>query len=248
MKITYQFTDQGDLDETFNVQFTEDMQLISTSADATLPEWTRLAFHQCGNCPLQSTPRCPAAVVVADLMGLCEQLISYDKVEVKVTTEGRTIIQKTSAQRGISALMGLLLATNGCPVTAIFRPMARFHLPFSSEEETVYRVTSMFALAQYFLAENNIDSNLADLSDTYKEIQQVNRAMADRLRSAATTDSSINALVLLDTLGMAVPSYIDQSLDELRELFEPCLKALADDPHIRSRSMALNYSVVVNER
>jgi hypothetical protein len=33
------------------------------------------------------------------------------------------------------------------------KPMARFHLPLASEEETIYRATTMYLLAQYFLRE-----------------------------------------------------------------------------------------------
>ena len=34
---------------------------------------------------------------------------------------------------------GLIMATAGCPWTDRLRPMARFHLPFATEAETVYR-------------------------------------------------------------------------------------------------------------
>ena len=48
----------------------------------------------------------------------------------------------------MSSVLGLIMATAGCPWTDRFRPMARFHLPFASEAETVYRSVCMFLLAR----------------------------------------------------------------------------------------------------
>jgi len=83
---------------------------------------------------------------LVDLVTRCEELVSYDQIDVRVVTDEWTI-----TQRAISALMGLIMATSGCPKTAYLKPMARFHLPLASEDEAVYRVTSMYLLAQYFL-------------------------------------------------------------------------------------------------
>jgi hypothetical protein len=75
-----------------------------------------------------------------------DRIISYDTIRLDVTTRERFISQDTTAQRGISSLLGLLIATSGCPHTRFLRPMARHHLPFASCEETLYRAASMYAL------------------------------------------------------------------------------------------------------
>lgn len=88
------------------------------------------------------------------------------------TTE-RTVSAETSAQQGLGSLLGLIMATSGCPHTVFFKPMARFHLPFSNESETIYRAVSMYLLSQYFTTREGapIDAGLDGLRDIYDKIQ-----------------------------------------------------------------------------
>ena len=77
--------------------------------------------------------------------------------------------------------------------------MARFDLPLASDEETVYRATSMYLLAQFFLKKegSQTDLELDGLARIYENLQIINVAIAERLRAATTTDSSVNAIVVL---------------------------------------------------
>lgn len=192
---------------------------------AALPAWTALASHQCPNCPLQpaSTAHCPMAVRLLPLITLISELRSFDQVEVHVTTPERSVSKTTTVQRGISALMGLLAASSDCPHTRFLKPMAHFHLPFASEEETIYRAASTYLLAQYFLArEGGVpDWELAGLKANYLALQTVNSAMAGRLRSAVQEDGAINAFILLDLLAKTLPYSIDEQLDEIKTSFRP---------------------------
>ena len=88
------------------------------------------------------TAQCPAALRMADLLDWSASLSSFDQVELTVITGERTTTARTTAQRAISSLMGLLIATSGCPQTAFCVPMARFHLPLANEMETAYRAAS----------------------------------------------------------------------------------------------------------
>lgn len=198
--------------------------------DANLPPappWTALTFKQCPNCPLSEAdhPFCPLARHLVNLVNRFECLISYDWLHVEVKTVERFISQETTAQRALSSLMGLIFPTSGCPRTAFFKPMARFHLPFSSEDETIYRATSMYLLAQYFRQKNGqtADIALTGLNDIYAQMQEVNRAIASRLRSASSTDASVNALIILDMFAKTLPCVIRDSVEELRHLFVPYL-------------------------
>ena len=103
--------------------------------------------------------------------------------------------------------------------------MARFHLPFATEEETIYRSTSMYLLAQYFLKKDDqtVDLEFKKLSKIYNNIQIVNTAIAERLRAATETDSAVNAVILLDMYAQTLPCVIEESLDEIRYLFSPFL-------------------------
>ncbi|CAN7330160.1 hypothetical protein LJR289_001775 [Pseudoduganella sp. LjRoot289] len=190
---------------------------------AGLPAWTALEFQQCPNCPLQSSsaPHCPMAVRLVPLITLISELSSFDRVDVHVTTPERSVSKATTVQRGISALMGLLVAGSGCPHTGFLKPMAHFHLPFASEEETIYRAASTYLLGQYFLAREGgaADWDLAGLKARYLSLQTVNGAMAKRLRSAVLADGAVNAFILLDLLAKALPYSIDEQLDEIKATF-----------------------------
>lgn len=209
------------------------LEALPASAQEPLPPWTALSFSQCASCPLteEDTPNCPAAARLAPIVRQGEMLASIDQVELQVTTAERISIQTTTAQRAFCSLMGLVIATSGCPHTVFFKPMARFHLPLASEEETVFRACATYMLAQYFVEKDGkkADFALERLSAIYRTMQEVNMAMATRVRSGSSTDSPVNAIVLLDMYAKALPYMIKQSLDELRYLFEPLLQRLPED-------------------
>lgn len=140
-------------------------------------------------------------------------------------SQKRTISNVTTAQRGIRSLMGLIIAVSDCPHTLFLKPMARFHLPFSDETETLYRATSMYLLAQYFRKKANKkpDFKLAGLTEIYRNLHLVNTSIAHRLRNASQADSTVNALVLLDIFTKTLPKAIEESLQEIRHLFSPFL-------------------------
>lgn len=188
-----------------------------------LPEWTALEFNQCPNCPLEtkSNPHCPVAVNLVSLVEDCGKLDSYEDVLLEVITPQRNISAKTTVQRGVSSLLGLIMATSACPHTAFFRPMARFHLPLATDEETIYRAVSTYLLEQYFRYKKggNPDYDLKGLADIYHNIQIINKAMAKRLREASERDAAVNAVILLDLLAKTLPYSIEDSLGDIQYLF-----------------------------
>jgi hypothetical protein len=211
-----------------------DLNLDSHSLDIIgnileeLPPWTRLDCHQCPNCKLtiQTHTNCPVATHLVKIVSFCTNVFSYDEVLVDIVTPERVVYKGTTAQKGISSLMGLVMATSGCPHMSFLKPMARFHLPFASAEETVYRATSMYLLAQYFLQKHGkeVDLELKGLADIYQNIQVINKAMAERLRAISDKDSAMNALVLLDIFAKTLPFAIEESLEDVRYLFTPYLR------------------------
>jgi hypothetical protein len=84
--------------------------------------------------------------------------------------------------------MGIIMATSGCPVLDHLRPMARFHMPFSSPLGTSVRSLSMYILAQYLfnndIESNSININLSDFEKIYTEVNSVNNDFSMRLRAA----------------------------------------------------------------
>ena len=111
------------------------------------------------------------------------------------------------------------MATSGCPWTDRLRPMARFHLPFASEAETVYRSVCMFLLARE-LAGAGDAHGFATLKDLYDNLHVVNRDMSRRLGAATRTDPARNAMALLDSYTTLLPAALESSLEELKPLFD----------------------------
>jgi hypothetical protein len=135
-------------------------------------------------------------------------------------------VQRTTAQRALSSFLGLLFATSGCPYTDYFKPMARFHLPLSSLENTVYRFTSMYFMAQYFRNEegNECSFDFDGLNKIFEDMHQLNIHISERIRNATQTDSSLNAVIQLDAMLGMMPFITDEQMYELRYLFEAYLK------------------------
>ena len=199
------------------------LELITECRDK-IPFWAKLDYHQCPNCPLSVAderycPLCFRLVPIVDRLG---DILSYDTVLLEVETPERTISQSTSMQRALGSMMGLIIAVSGCPHASYFKPMARFHLPLATEEETVYRAVSMYMLAQYFLQKSGTpyDEGLNRLKEIYSNIHQMNIAIVKRLKAAVTGDSSVNAVIMLDMYTKCVPYIIDESLEEIRYLFQ----------------------------
>jgi hypothetical protein len=208
---------QKSLDFTFDAR---DFRL-SNPAPADPPFWTDLTFNQCANCPLNAAEHahCPAALQMASAIEPLKALVSFDTVGVTVTQAERTVHAETTAQQAMSSVLGLIMATAGCPWTDRFRPMARFHLPFASEAETVYRSVSMFLLAREFTGASP-EHGFAALEKLYENLHVVNRDMSRRLGAAAPTDPARNAMALLDAYTTLLPAALESSLEELKPLFE----------------------------
>ena len=201
----------------------EDAPRPAVHGEPSGAEWTRLDFHQCPNCPLRPTDAafCPAARDIAPLLPHWGHLSSHQQVRAVVTTAERQVTADTSAQRVLSSLLGLILALSDCPVTAFLKPMARFHLPFASEEETLFRSVSAYLLRQYFqrLRGAPVDLDLSGLAARYRALEVVNQSLAERLRAASSRDATINAITLLDIFTKVLPVSIDRSLAQLEHLF-----------------------------
>ena len=227
LNIQYQFQLEDGQKEAFDIGLDSKTLESYWEPSKDLPDWVRLEFHQCSNCPLSpdQDPFCPAAENMVGIVERFADLLSHDQAMVVVKTADRTVSSNTSVQRGICSVMGLLMATSRCPMTSFLKPMARFHLPFATTAETIWRATSTYLLAQYFKLRNgeSPDIRFRGLADLYQDIQTVNMAFAKRLRAACSHDSMVNAVILLDMFAKSMPMAIDESLDEIRRFFMPYL-------------------------
>ena len=223
-RIEYNYSWENGGKANFKLDLDEDSIVLLNDLPPELPEWTALDYYQCMNCPLDpdQVSHCPAAVSFIPVVSQFSKVDSTIEMQVETILEGRKIIQKAPAQRSISSIVGLLFATSGCPHTIHFRPMARYHIPLSTENETMMRAASLYSLSQYFKNKRGEkpDMELQGLKDIYEELQIVNRTMAERLQAADGTETSINAMILLDMYAHTMPHQIEDSLKDLQHLFE----------------------------
>ncbi len=185
--------------------------------------WTALAFQQCPNCPLDpaKVPLCPLAARLEPVVRPMAEVLSYDKLAVAVDDGQRQVRAVTSAQAVASSIIGLIAAVSGCPHTAFLKPMAWFHLPLATEEETIFRATGAYLLAQRIAHDrgDSADWEMSGLKRNYAALHLVNIALAARLRAASSKDAAVNAVVRLDMFAQAVPYSIDDLLAPLRPFF-----------------------------
>ena len=131
-------------------------RLISSNL-ADTPEWAKLNFEQCPNCPLSSSDveYCPAAISLVDIAKRIGDVLSHAEIDLAVLFDERWVGKRTSSQEVVSSLMGLHMATSGCPHTDYLKPMARFHLPLATADETLVRITGFYFLQQYFKSKSD---------------------------------------------------------------------------------------------
>jgi hypothetical protein len=220
-RIRYRFDLPDGSQKTLDFSFDATDFRLANLPPAAPPFWTELKFQQCANCPLDAAqhPHCPAALQMASAIEPLKALVSFDTVGVTVTQAERSIYAETSVQQAMSSVLGLIMATAGCPWTDRLRPMARFHLPFASEAETIYRSIGMFLLARELTGASS-DHGFAALEELYENLHVVNRDMSRRLGAAAPTDPARNAMALLDAYTTLLPAALESSLEELKPLFD----------------------------
>ena len=225
----YRFRFENGREEVFDIHLDGEKLQPLEPVPVSPPEWTRLENHKCNHCPLDSLEVffCPLAVRLLPLVDRMGDVVSIDNVNVTVTVDERTITRSATAQEGISALMGIITATSGCPHTVFFKPMARFHLPFANTEETFYRAASMYMLGQFYRwqAGKSVDLELDGLLNFYSQVATVNKGIADRLRAERREDGAVNAIVLLDMFVKSMPVMIKETLEGLKPLFQPYVDA-----------------------
>ncbi len=221
----YRFLREGRLEKEFKVELNAETLTLIQPAKKNLPDWTRLEYEKCSNCPLneKDSPHCPAATAIEEPIQFFKDKVSYDEYEFEIIAAERTYKKTTALQYGASAIFGLLMAVSGCPVMGRLKPMARIHLPFSSMEETLYRVISMYLFAQYFESRKggSPDWSLKRLIEIYEAVAQVNDGFMKRIKKIHTQDSGLNAIVHLDCYRrFANHSILDTDLDHISRYFE----------------------------
>lgn len=236
LSIHYKFRRSNGVTIEFQVDLDrETLKLIRPHERQSYPDWTRLPYHKCINCPLDSAEHvyCPVATGLVDVIEFCKDEISWEEVDVEIITEARTYTKRTSMQNGLSSLIGIYMVTSGCPILDRLRPMVGTHLPFATVEETMYRSISTYLMAQYFLYKTGKkpDWDLENLVKIYENVRIVNQSFFKRIQHIHTQDAGLNAINQLDCLAnLTNMALLETGLEEIELLFDAYLKNEPQQP------------------
>lgn len=184
-----------------------------------LPPWVKLDYCQCSNCPLSPKEHsvCPAAVGILPVVEAFQADDAYQKVEVTVTDEQRSYFKQTALEEALRSLLGLKMATSGCPLLGELRPMALHHLPFANTDEFILRSVSQYLLEQYFNHKHHRepDWELQGLVERSQRLQLVNQALWQRIHSVCQGDSNLKVLLNFFSMASSVSFSLESQLRKL---------------------------------
>lgn len=222
---SYRFSDQST--KTFDIRLDAANLRLITGRPEDLPLWAFLSFNKCEICPITENDRvyCPIAANLAGIVEEFKNFVSHERVSVTVACEERFYAKETTVQGGLSPLLGIIMTTSGCPIMEQLKPMVRFHLPFASLDETIFRAVVMYLLAQYFRHQDGKEAtwSLDGLAAVYAEVGKVNRDFANRMRAAARKDANVNALVNLDVFASMMTLAAEDTLARLKPYYAALL-------------------------
>jgi hypothetical protein len=222
----YSFKFNGGSEKKFEINLDPTTLEFVPNRTEPLPEWTKLDYFPCDNCPLIGTvSHCPVSANLATIVSEFHDVISHESATVVVETAERTYSHVTTVQKGLSSIIGICMVTSTCPVMDPLRPMTRYHLPFASTQETLFRSVSYYLLRQYFEMKEgkSPDWTLDGLIDIYSKVSVVNKGISRRVSNASKRDANINAIIILHSYGESIPFFIENNLSEIRYLFKKSL-------------------------
>jgi len=219
MKVSYEFIFQDGRKKSLDVD--PDTQ---ASAPEEEREWTRLEHCQCSNCPLSRDehPHCPAALKMIPVVDAFHDEKAFQKLTVRVHTEGRIYEKETRLEEGLRSLLGLVMATSACPHLVKLRPMAVHHMPFASNDEFIARSVSLYLLEQLFNRQDGLqaDWDLEGLVERNQNLRLVNQALWQRIHDVCEEDGNLKALLSFFSMASSVSGSLEAQLRQIRKKFD----------------------------
>ncbi len=198
------------------VRFEVETQPLELRSRGKHPKWAELGFNQCGCCPLKESDcqYCPVAIRINEVMEAFGNNQSIERVKVTVESSERTYYEECDLQVGINSLLGLLMATSGCPVLKELGSMASFHIPFCTTRETLQRTVGSYLIKQYFkqLEGKKPDWELLHLKELYDVLEGLNRDFSRRVDASISSDAISNAVIMFFATSVVVASSLEQQL------------------------------------
>lgn len=228
LEIKYSFHSQETGSQNFTIQLDSKANLIQSSTEEG-PSWTLLEYEKCSHCPLKESEckYCPIAYNLNKVIEKFGNAISHVNAKIEVEVAERTYSKEAQFQTGLQSFFGLVMATSGCPYLDFLKPMARFHLPFSTLDETLVRALSFYLLRQYFVAHKGgtPDWDLKGLDQAYAKVILVNQGLALRLGKMRKEflkkgDASPNAITILDSFAQILTYEFETEFESIATFFE----------------------------
>ncbi len=187
------------------------------------PDWAKLEVAQCQCCKLKKADHeyCPIAANIAELVLAFKDTASYKSCLVSCISTARTCSKETTVQDGLASILGIIMATSGCPSMTILKPMACFHLPFATVQESNYRSASAYLLRQYFTHQEgeSADFFMERIQEYYQEVQEVNKGIFKRIDMTSEMNADKNAIITLNALAQILVLEVKGSLESLKPIF-----------------------------
>lgn len=221
--VTYELKGENGQATRFDIDINRPARMEQQNSE-THPEWTRLGNNQCPNCPFSADEvrYCPAAIEIEEIAAHFVKSSSIDRCDVTVTTDERSYFKNTDMQSALRSLFGLVMASGSCPILTRLKPLAHFHLPFATLQETIHRLVGTYLIGQYLQHHDNktADWDLEGVEALYREIKKVNMHLMKRVRVAAKEDASINAIQTF----ISIATIVQMGVDDIIEKMEPILR------------------------
>ncbi len=221
--ITYQLQRENGSECHFEVDITRPVRMTEQN-DEDHPDWTRLSCNQCPNCPFSSAQflYCPAAIEIEQIANHFADTTSIERTDVWVHTEERSFFKNVDMQSALKSLFGLIMASGPCPILSRLKPLAHFHLPFATLQETIHRLVGTYLTSQYLRQSegSKADWELNGIEELYRELKTVNLQLMKRIRLASKEDASINAIQTF----ISITSIVEMGVDDIVEKMVPILR------------------------
>jgi hypothetical protein len=220
MAVEYRIT--LDDEHAFNYKVQIERDVLVTDRGGMAADWVRLEYHKCTNCPLNSSEHatCPAAVDLKTVVEDFKGLPAFRKAWCHVRTEEREYSKLVNLEVALRSLLGVIMATSGCPVLNRLKPMARSHLPFASDSEFVLRTVSMYVLRELFKHREGraADWDLTALTQDFSQLQLVNQALWHRIHDVCAGDTNLKAFLSFFSMSSSMTYSLDAQLEKVRSL------------------------------
>lgn len=223
-RIIYEFNFAGGIKKAFTMDFDpETHEFIARRNSGYISDWARLEYKKCPECPLDAEriAFCPVAFNISGILNFFSPMTSTERCFVRCITYQRTYSKTTDSMSALSSALAPIIFSSPCPFLVHVRPLARFHLPFFTPEESLVRSISFYLLSQYFVSrkKKKPDWDLAGLNLLFDKLKMVQSGMMRRSKNIFEGDACINAIHSFHVMLEFVAFEIDSAVECLESSF-----------------------------